>query len=217
MYIIVVGGGKVGYNLTKILLAERHEVLLVEKDPVRYAKLSEELGETVIFGDGAELDTLKAMGTNRADVLVAATDSDEDNLIICQMAKIVYFIPKTIARVNDPKNEEVMQILGIDVTVNSTRIINTLIEEKVDSGMLIPLLSLKGGDVEIVKTDLSKIAPVVNQSVMKIQLPKDCILIAIIREKAVIIPKGDTILKAGDTIIAILPPVSREQFRELFF
>lgn len=217
MYIVVVGGGKVGYNLTKVLLSEGHEVLLVEKDQARYAKLNEELGETVILGDGAELETLKVMGTNRADVLVAATGSDEDNLIICQMAKIVYFIPKTIARVNDPKNEEVMQMLGIDVTVNSTRIINTLIEEKVDSGMLIPLLSLKGGDVEIVKTDLSSNAPVVNQPVMKIELPKDCILIVIIREKAVLIPKGDTILKTGDTIIAILPPAGREQFRELFY
>ncbi|MDI6782621.1 MAG: TrkA family potassium uptake protein [bacterium] len=217
MYIVVVGGGKVGYNLTKVLLAEGHEVLVVEKDPARYAKLSEELGETVMLGDGAELETLKVMGTNRADVLVATTGSDEDNLIICQMAKIVYFIPKTIARVNDPKNEEVMQMLGIDVTVNSTRIINTLIEEKVDSGMLIPLLSLKGGNVEIVKTDLSKESPVVNQPIMKIQLPKDCILIAVIREKAVIIPKGDTVLKSGDTIIAILPPASREPFRELFY
>ncbi|MCX7918390.1 MAG: NAD-binding protein [bacterium] len=217
MYVIVVGGGKVGYNLTKVLLAEGHEVLLVEKDPARYTKLNEELGETVILGDGAELETLKVTGMNRADVLVAVTGSDEDNLIICQMAKIVYFIPKTIARVNDPKNEEIMQMLGIDVTVNSTRIINTLIEEKVDSSMVIPLLSLQGGNVEIVKIELSKDAPVVNKQIQKIQLPNDCILIAVIRERTVVIPKGETELKPGDTIIAIIPSSSREQFRELFY
>src|SRR3972149_6300014 len=121
MYVVVVGGGQVGVNLTKLLLAEGKEVLLVEKDAKRYAQLSDEFGENVILGDGTELGTLMDTGANRADVLIAATGADQDNLIICQTAKILYLIPKTIARVNDPKNEELFQTLGVDATVSSTR------------------------------------------------------------------------------------------------
>lgn len=144
MYVIVVGGGQVGINLLKLLQAEGHEVLLVEKESGRYSQLVEELGESVILGDGTELGTLMDTGANRADVLVAATGADQDNLIICQMAKILYYIPKTIARVNDPKNEEMFQTLGVDATVSATRIIGSLIEEKIDPGLAIPLMALKG-------------------------------------------------------------------------
>lgn len=159
MYVIVIGGGQVGHSLARLLMAEKHEVLLVEKDPARYAKLSEELGEAVILGDGAELDILTDMGVNRANVLVAVTGMDQDNLIVCQLAKILYLIPKTIARVNDPKNEEIFQSLGVDATVSSTRIIGSLIEEKIDAGMFIPLLALRGGEVEIFQTQLSSDSP----------------------------------------------------------
>ena len=216
MYVIIVGGGQVGHSLARLLMAEKHEVLLVEKDPARYGKLSEEFGESVILGDGAELDTLMDMGANRADVLVAVTGMDQDNLVICQMAKILYLIPKTIARVNDPKNEEIFQSLGVDATVSSTRIIGSLIEEKIDAGMFIPLLALKGGEVEIFQTQLSSDSPLIDRKISKLTLPQNCIIIAALRENQIIIPKGDTVLKENDTIITLVGKDAKDTFKKLF-
>jgi trk system potassium uptake protein TrkA len=190
MYVVIVGGGDVGYSLTKLLTEEEHEVVLVEKDPDRYAMLSYELGESVLLGDGAELGTLLDMGANRADVLVAVTGTDEDNLVICQLAKLIYLIPRTIAKVNDPKNEELFASLGVDATVSSPKIIASLIEEKIDAGMTIPLLAFKGGDVEIFKTELSSESSLINRKVSKLKLPEDCIIIAALRETKSSFPKG---------------------------
>ncbi len=216
MYVIIVGGGQVGHSLARMLISEKHEILLVEKDPARYSKLSEELGEQVILGDGTELGTLMDMGVNRAHVLVAVTGTDQDNLIICQMAKILYIIPRTIARVNDPKNEEVFQTLGVDTTVSATRIIGSLIEEKIDAGMFIPLLALKGGEVEIFQTQLSSDSPLIDKKISKLTLPQDCIIIAALRENQIIIPKGETILKENDTIITLVGKEAKDTFKKLF-
>ena len=215
MYVVVVGGGQVGVNLTKLLLAEGKEVLLVEKDAKRYAQLSDEFGENVILGDGTELGTLMDTGANRADVLIAATGADQDNLIICQTAKILYLIPKTIARVNDPKNEELFQTLGVDATVSSTRIIGSLIEEKIDPGMVIPLMALKG-EVEIFQTELGPDSPFLNKKLSKLKLPEDVIIFAAIRGNEVIIPRGDTVFEEGDKILALTKKEGKEEFRKLF-
>lgn len=216
MYVIIVGGGQLGYSLTKFLIKEGHEVLLVEKNPSRYAQLSEELGESILLGDGSELSTLMDMGTNRADVLVAVTGKDQDNLVICQMAKILYLIPKTIAKVNDPKNEELFQSLGVDATVSGTKIIASLIEEKIDAGMSIPLLDFKGGNVEIFKTELSSDSPLVDKKISKLKLPDDCNIIAALRGDEVIIPRGDTILKEGDALIILIGKAGKESFKKIF-
>ncbi|OGC85509.1 MAG: portal protein [candidate division Zixibacteria bacterium RBG_16_48_11] len=215
MYVVVVGGGQVGVNLTKLLLAEGKEVLLVEKDAKRYAQLSDEFGENVILGDGTELGTLMDTGANRADVLIAATGADQDNLIICQTAKILYLIPKTIARVNDPKNEELFQTLGVDATVSSTRIIGSLIEEKIDPGMVIPLMALKG-EVEIFQTELGPDSPFLNKKLSKLKLPEDVIIFAAIRGNEVVIPRGDTVFEEGDKILALTKKEGKEEFRKLF-
>jgi trk system potassium uptake protein TrkA len=216
MYVVIVGGGDVGYSLTKLLTEEGHEVVLVEKDPDRYAMLSYELGESVVLGDGAELGTLLDMGANRADVLVAVTGTDEDNLVICQLAKLIYLIPRTIAKVNDPKNEELFASLGVDATVSSPKIIASLIEEKIDAGMTIPLLAFKGGDVEIFKTELSSESSLINRKVSKLKFPEDCIIIAALRGNEVIIPKGDTVLREGDSIIVLIKKKRKEAFKRLF-
>lgn len=216
MYVIVVGGGQVGVNLTKLLQSEGHEVLLVEKDPGRYYKLADELGELVIQGDGTELASLMDMGANRADVLAAVTGADQDNLVICQMAKILYFIPKTIARVNDPKNEELFQQLGVDATVSSTRLIGNLIEEKIDTGMAIPLLAFGKGQVEIFKTEIGADSPLARKKISKVKLPEDCIIMAVLRGNEVIIPKGETQLKENDILITLASLEAKEEFRKLF-
>ena len=113
LFIIVVGAGKMGLNLTKLLVSEGHEVLLVEKDRARYNELSSELGENIYHGDAAESDVLKQIGTNRANTVVAVTGQDDTNLVICQMAKIMYMIPRTIARISNPKNEDIFSELGV--------------------------------------------------------------------------------------------------------
>jgi len=215
MYVVVVGGGQVGVNLTKLLLAEGKEVLLVEKDPKRYAQLADEFGENVILGDGTELGTLMDTGANRADVLIAATGADQDNLIICQTAKILYLIPKTIARVNDPRNEELFQTLGVDATVSSTRIIGSLIEEKIDPGMAIPLMALKG-EVEIFQTELEADSPLLQKKLSKLKLPEDVIIFAAIRGNEVIIPKGDTVFEEGDKLMVLAKKEGKEEFKKLF-
>lgn len=216
MYIVIVGGGDVGLSLTRLLQEEGHEAVLVEKDPARYSKLSDELGESVILGDGAELGTLLDLGANRADVLVAVTGTDQDNLVICQLAKLIYLIPRTIAKVNDPKNEELFSSLGVDATVSSTGIIASLIEEKIDAGMAIPLLAFKEGGVEIFKAQLSKESSLINKKISKLEVPKDCIIIAALRGNEVIIPKGDTVFQEGDTIIMLIRKESKEEFKRLF-
>ena len=215
MYVVVVGGGQVGVNLTKLLLAEGKEVLLVEKDPKRYAQLADEFGENVILGDGTELGTLMDTGANRADVLIAATGADQDNLIICQTAKILYLIPKTIARVNDPRNEELFQTLGVDATVSSTRIIGSLIEEKIDPGMAIPLMALKG-EVEIFQTELEADSPLLQKKLSKLKLPEDVIIFAAIRGNEVVIPKGDTLFEEGDKLMVLAKKEGKEEFKKLF-
>jgi trk system potassium uptake protein TrkA len=216
MYIIIAGGGDVGLSLTRLLQEEGHEAVLVEKDPARYAKLSEELGEAAILGDAAELGTLMDMGANRADVLVAVTGTDQDNLVICQLAKLIYLIPRTIAKVNDPKNEELFSSLGVDSTVSSTGIIASLIEEKIDAGMAIPLLAFKECGVEIFKTQLSTESAIIHKKISQLDLPKDLIIIAALRGNQVIIPKGDTVFLPGDTIIMLIREESKEQFKRLF-
>lgn len=216
MYVIIVGGGQIGLNLTKLLLGEGHEVLLVEKDPGRYANLADELGEAVIQGDGGDLASLMDTGANRADVLAAVTGADQDNLIICQMAKSLYLIPRTIARVNNPKNEEIFHTLGVDATVSSTRIIGALIEEKIDAGMAIPLLALKGGSVEIFQTQLEEDSPFVGRKIAKVKLPEECIIMALLRGDQVIIPKGDTVLQEKDVLITLTSKEAKEEFRKLF-
>ncbi|HPP75753.1 MAG TPA: TrkA family potassium uptake protein, partial [Armatimonadota bacterium] len=142
MYIIVAGGGKVGYYLTKTLVAEGHEVLLIEQDVREVSRLSEELGEVVMHGDASEMRTMKEAGMERADVVVSVTGDDGDNLVITQLAKRKFGVPRTIARVNNPKNEQLFHRLGIDQTVVSTKIIFNLIEQQIETDQVIPIAAL---------------------------------------------------------------------------
>ena len=216
MYIVIVVGGDVGLSLTRLLQVHGHDVVLVEKDPARYGKLSDELGEAVIMGDGADLGTLLDMGANRADVLAAVTGTDQDNLVICQLAKLIYLIPRTIAVVNDPRNEELFSSLGVDATVSSTGIVASLIEEKIDAGMAIPLLAFKECGLEIFKTQLSTESSIIKKKISQLDLPKDLIIIAAMRGNQVIIPKGDTVFLPGDTIIMLIREENKEAFKRVF-
>src|ERR1700694_4220698 len=151
MYIIVGGGGDVGYYLTKSLLNQGHEVLLLEKGSARFQALSDELGQSVVRGDACEARTMEEVGASRADIVIAVTGEDDDNLVICQMAKKRFNVGRTIARLNNPKNELIFQILGIDVTVSPTKSILSLIEAEIPGSTFVTLMTLKRAGLEIME------------------------------------------------------------------
>jgi trk system potassium uptake protein TrkA len=215
MYVIVAGGGKVGYYLTKTLLSEGHEVLLLEKDRRQATGLMEELGEVVMIGDACEVRVMSEAGMERAGAVVAVTGDDEDNLVICQMARRHFDVKRTIARVNDPRNEEIFRLLGIDATVSSTKIIYSLIEQEVDTGQVVPLTALKRGDIEIVEADLTEQSPVINRALKDVHLPGDAVIAVILRGDQIVLPSGTTRLEAGDCVIALTRPQDERTLREL--
>jgi len=216
MYVILVGGGKIGYYLAKALMAEGHEVLLMEKDRKTADSLAEEFGDVVLYGDGCEIRTMNEAGMGRANVVVAVTGDDEDNLVICQMAKSKFGVPRTIARVNDPKNEELFRSLGIDQTVSSTRIIFNLLEQQIETGKVILLAALKKGEMEVVEADITSGSPVAGQKVGQLGLPPGSLIISIIRDEHAILPHADTKLRIGDSVIAMIKAERERELREVF-
>lgn len=203
MYIVVVGGGKVGYYLTKSLINEGHEVLVIERDNRKCESIAEEMGSIVLRGDGAEAAVLAEAGANRADVVVAVTGDDEDNLVICQMAKKRFNVGRTIARINNPKNEHIFQVLGIDATVSSTNVIMSQIEQEIPKHALVHLLKLKRSNVEIVEAVIAPEAKVVGKSLKELSLPQDCIVFLIVRDGQMVIPTGSTVFQPGDEALAL--------------
>lgn len=215
MYVIVVGGGRVGYYLTKTLASENHEVLLIEKDRARSAMLIEELGETVMGGDGCEVRVMSEAGMSRADTVVAVTGDDEDNLVICQMARRHFDVKRTIARVNDPRNEEIFRLLGIDATVASTKIIYSLIEQEVDTGQVVPLTSLKRGRFEIIEADLTEASPAIGRLLKDVHLPGDSVIAVVLKGDQIVLPSQTTRFELGDCVIAFTRPEDERQLRTM--
>ncbi len=214
MYVIVVGAGKVGYHLTRTLIAEGHEVTLTEKDPGRAAELAAEFGESLVVGDGCEVRVMQDVGMGRADVVVAVTGHDEDNLVVCQMAKREFDVPRQIARVNNPKNEPLFHLLGVTETVASTQIIYSLIEQEVETGSALFLTALRRGRIVIVSVDLTEESPATGKEVREIHLPDECVLAVIVRRDHILLPSGTTELEAGDTVIAVANPEAQYALRD---
>ncbi len=215
MYIIVVGGGKIGYYLTKTLLSEGFEVLLIERNSDKVEIFAERFGAVVIAGDGAEAATLAAAGAARADVVIAVTGEDEDNLVICQMAKQKFHVGRTIARVNNPKNEHLFRMLGIDVTVSQTNHILHLIEQSIPEHSFVHLLSLRRADMAIVDAKVTDSSPVAHRVIGEIALPANCIIAAVSRGAQLIVPSGATELLPGDDVIAIAHREQEDELRRL--
>lgn len=207
MYIIVVGGGKVGFYLTKTLVEEGHEVLVIEQDPKKCDRIAEELGTVATRGDGCEARTLEEAGAARADMVVAVTGDDEDNLVVCQVAKVKFCVPRTVARINNPKNEHIFRKLGIDFTVSSTNLILEHLEQEVPTHPLMHLLELRAGGLEIVGVKVPPNASVIGKRLGEIELPQESIITVVIsREKGPQIPNGDTTLAAEDEVVAVIKP-----------
>ena len=216
MYIIVVGGGEVGYHLSKILLTDGHEVLVIERDADLCEKLVEELGSIVYRGDGCEAATLDSVGTARADMLVAVTDGDEDNLVACQVAKHKFNVPRTIARIKNPSNETIFKTLGVDATVSSTNIILAHIEQELPSHPLIPLLKLQSGDLEVVEAKVPPDSKLIGKKIGDFRLPKDsAVLLVISKDKGPKMPTPDVVIEAEDEVVAVTSAENEEAIRAM--
>ena len=170
MYVIVIGAGRVGYYLAKALLDEGHEVLIIERAAAIAAIASDELGSICVRGDGCEATTLASVGTNRADMFIAVTGDDEDNLVACQVAKHMFNVPRTVARIRNPKNEDIFRRLGIDVVVNTTNIILESIEEEVPTHTLIHLRDIRDKDMGIVEVKIPPGAPTIGKPIKELSL-----------------------------------------------
>jgi len=215
MYIIVIGGGRVGYYLTKALLAEGHEVLVVEKNAGICEDIREELGSICLHGDGCEAATLAEAGTERAKMLIAVTGEDEDNLVACQVSKHKFNVPRTIARIRNPQNENLFKLLGIDVTISSTNVILEHIEEEVPTHSLTHLLAVEDSEQELVEVKIPPEAPTVGKAIKELAVPTETKLTLIIREGGKsLVPAPNTVLRAGDRIIALTTHATEEQLRD---
>jgi trk system potassium uptake protein TrkA len=212
-YILIAGGGKVGVNLARELYEAGHEVAVIERDPARSSVLSIKLDCPVFVGDSSTHDVLDSAGANRARVFVAATGSDQDNLISCQLAKKVFGVPKTIARASNPKNEAVMTRLGVDSTVSSTAIIEQVIERELPTVKIKTLLSLQAGAVQILEYEIDGNSPAAGKHVRDINLPPDSNLIAVLRGQTTVVARGDTSLKEGDLVVALVNTEQESQLR----
>jgi trk system potassium uptake protein len=216
MYVIVIGGGKVGYYLAKSLMDNGHEVLIVEKDPARAQRVADELGADLVFrGDGSEARVMEQFGMSRADVVCAVTGDDEDNLVICQMAQKRFQVRRTIARVNNPRNQGIFYRLGIDVTVSSTDIILSQIEQSIPSQSIIHLLTLQQAGIRLLEVRLEGGSPAVGKPLKSLGMPADTILSVVVRNGLATVPYGDTVLQVNDEVIAVASTESEESLRRI--
>lgn len=214
MYIMVIGGGQLGYYLAKGLLGEGHEVLVIEKDAAICEKISREMGSVCLRGDGCETTTLERTGTARADMFIAVTGDDEDNLIACQVAKHKFKVLHTIARVRNPRNEKLFRKLGIDVTISSTRIILEHIEREVPSHRLSHLLTIQDRGLDILEIKVPENSGAVGKTLGELALPEECILSLVIRPgNKPLVPDAATTIEAQDQIIAVAPAGCEEALR----
>lgn len=205
MFIIVVGGGKVGYYLTRELVSSGHEVVLMEKDRSRADQIADQIGSIVIPHDGCEGQYLAEAGCNRADIVAAVTGDDEDNLVICQMAKHHFDVPRTIARVNNPQNEELFRHLGVDEIISPTRMILGSIEQDIPVHELLHLAALGESELEIIEAHLREGSPAIGRAPRDLEIPDRCSLFAVVRGDTAIPLRPDTQLLEGDKVIAIGP------------
>ncbi|HUI35930.1 MAG TPA: TrkA family potassium uptake protein [Gaiellaceae bacterium] len=217
MYILIAGGGKVGANLARVLLAQgKHEVTLIEQRHDRFERLEREFEHQVLIGDATEIFVLERAGIARPpDIVAALTGDDEDNLIICQLSKEKYGVQKVIARVNDPRNQAHFDLLGISPTVSATRGLMALIEHEVPEHDLVHLLELRKENLEIVEVQIDNGAPAAGKTVEKLDLPEGSRLISIMRNGRSEIAVGSTELQPGDQVLAILQPGKEDELRRV--
>src|SRR5215208_4007647 len=216
VYVIVAGAGKVGWNLARELLDKGNEVTIIESHRERYLAVEQELEHAVQYGDATELWVLERAGIVRADLVIAVTGDDEDNILICQVAKEKYLCERIIARVNNPRNLEHFQLLGIQPAVSATDLILRLIEHEVPQYGLVHLLDLPAERLEIIELVVSEDAPAAGQEVQNMALPDGSLVISVLRDGSGFVPKADTVVEAGDEVLVVLDPGLEEDITAQF-
>ena len=214
MYALIAGGGKVGANVARSLLRLEHEVTLIEQRPYRFEQLQEEFEHQVLLGDATELYVLERAGIARPPDLVAAvTGDDEDNLIICQVAREGYRVPKVVARVNDPRNQEHFDLLGISQTVCAVSNILGLLEHEVPEPGVVRLLELRHENLEIVELRVDRDSPVVGKRIGGIRIPEGTRVISVMRGGRSELAYDSTVLRPGDQVLAVLEPGKEDELQ----
>jgi trk system potassium uptake protein len=204
MYIVVVGAGKVGWNLARELIGKGNEVTVIESDASRFAMVEEELEHAVHYGDGSELWVLERAGVARADMVIAVTGDDEDNILICQVAREKYGVERVIARCNNPRNLQHFELLGIKPAVSATDLILRLIEHEVPRYGFLHLLDLPQERLEIIEIEVAEGSPAAGAMVKDLGLPDGSLAIAILRHGTGFVPLADSVIEAGDEVLIVL-------------
>lgn len=210
------GGGKVGYYLVRTLIEHKHEPTVIEMNRLVCEKIANEMDIPIICGDASRLEILESAGTAHSNAIVSVTGSDETNLIVCQLAKKKFGVPKTVAKSNNPKNVEVMQELGIDNVINSTDSIVSLIEREVDTSSIKQVMSLNKGEVTLFEVELPADYIYDGEMLMDIKLPVLFNVISITRKGCMIIPRGQSMLKSGDKLLVISETKAVREIKSAF-
>ena len=203
MKVVVVGGGKVGFYLARTLMDHGHQPSIIERNKKLCLQIANQLDLPVICDDGSSLEALESAGTGSADALVSVTGTDEDNLVICQLAKRRFNVPRTAAQVNNPKNAGIMKQLGVDIPVSATDSIARIIEREVDASAIRQLLSLNRGEASLIEFQLPERYQYQGKTLMEMPLPSDSVVVSITRDGTLIIPRGNVRLMGGDKMIVI--------------
>lgn len=214
MQILIVGGGKAGRFLTKDFLNKGYSVTLIEQDLDKCLMLEEKFGVRVVNGDGSEVKTLEKAGIEEAEVLLAVTEDDQDNLVICQLAERQFNVPRTFATVNTPGNEKLFEWLGVNVAVSSTSILSALVDQKVTMKDITGMFKLPKNELLIVEITIGVESPIVGKMVKDIDLPSETILVTILRGNTALVPRGKTLIKENDKILALTHPHEEDELRK---
>jgi trk system potassium uptake protein TrkA len=216
MKVAIAGGGNVGTSIAEDLQAAGHEVLIIEKDTDMVARLAPTSTVTWLEGDACEVSTLQRAGLADADVVVASTGDDEDNLVVSLLAKQEFAVPRVVARVNHPKNRWLFnETWGVDVSVSTPHLLTALVEEAVSVGSLVRLLQFAEGEARLVEVTLAEDSPAKGVALSELDLPRDATIVAVVRDSRVVVPRGDTILYASDEVIALVTERSEEPVKAL--
>ncbi len=216
MYVLIVGAGKVGWNLARELGEKHNEVIVIESSRRRYEVVEEELEHSILYGDGTELWVLERAGIERADLVIAVTGDDEDNILICQMAREKYGIERVVARCNNPRNLQHFELLGVKPAVSATDLILRLIEHEVPKYGLVHLLDLKEERLEIIEMEVAEGAEADGREVKDLDLPDGSLVISILRDGGGFVPTGDSVVRAGDDVLLVLDIGLEESVTERF-
>jgi len=211
----IAGAGNVGTHIANDLAQAGHEVLLLEQDPDIAARLRVDDGVVVVVADACEPTLLTAAGLDTYDVMVAVTGDDEDNLVISLLAKQVFAVPRVVARVNHPNNQWLFnETWGVDIAVSTPHLLTALVEEAVSVGSLVRLLQFE--DARLVEVTLADDSPAVKKAIIELGVPRDATVVAVIRERHVIVPRGETVMEAGDEVLVLVTPDSEAAVKKLF-